>query len=412
MGTANQSGHVGEQVLAPTELHPAEFPTLNMEQGGVRKTTLVWCVDSPGFGGSEISLIRVLSMVQADSSVVIHGETICPELAAFLRKTGLKTKIHATGNAFKHALRGLIAASRLVHEFPNSTFVIWAHHSDSNRWLQLVLALYGRRFIVVERLVPADAKSFAKSRLSIPIKRFVASRVHSIIVNGKSQVEHYQKLFRLKHARVATISGSRDITKIRDRVEKLREDTAGLRKTLGLPARSFIVCVARLAAQKGQSDLLRALSMLPETKTMAPALVLVGEGPDRSSLEHLATELVPGRVIFAGHTDDPLPYLAACDIFVLPSLAEGLPGALIEAMAAGLPCIATDIPGNRELVCDGETGSLVPVGSPEALAHAIRIMLTDRPFADCCAQAAFDLVAREYDEEVEKREWRLLFSQL
>jgi glycosyltransferase involved in cell wall biosynthesis len=117
-------------------------------------------------------------------------------------------------------------------------------------------------------------------------------------------------------------------------------------------------------------------------------------------------------VVFTGHTDDPLPYLAAGDIFVLPSLAEGLPGVLIEAMAAGLPCIATDIPGNRELVRNGETGSLVPVGSPEALAHAIRIMLTDRPFAEHCAQAAYDLVAREYDEEVEKREWQRLFSQL
>ena len=172
------------------------------------------------------------------------------------------------------------------------------------------------------------------------------------------------------------------------------------------------MCVARLAAQKAQSDLLRALSLLPEIETIAPTLVLVGDGPDRPSLEHLATELVPGRVVFTGHTDDPLPYLAAGDIFVLPSLAEGLPGVLIEAMAAGLPCIATDIPGNRELVRNGETGSLVPVGSPEALAHAIRIMLTDRPFAEDCAQAAYHLVAREYDEQLEKREWQRLFSQL
>jgi glycosyltransferase involved in cell wall biosynthesis len=383
-----------------------------MEQVNVGRASLVWCIDSPGFGGSEIDLIRVLSMVQSDSSVVIQGETICPELAAFFKNTGLQTRVHSTGNAFKHALSGLAGAYRLIHEFPSATFIIWAHHSDSNRWLQLVLALYRRRFIVVERIVPVDPKSFAKSRLSVPIKRFVASRVDSIIVNGKSQVEHYQQLFRLQHARVMAISSSRNITKIRNRVKKLCEDEASLRKTLGLPSTFLIVCVARLAAQKAQSDLLRALSLLPEIMTIAPTLVLVGDGPDRPSLEHLATELVPGRVVFTGHRDDPLPYLAAGDIFVLPSLAEGLPGALIEAMAAGLPCIATDIPGNRELVRDGETGSLVPVGSPEALAHAIRIMLTDRPFAEHCAQAAYDLVAREYDEEVEKRAWQRLFSQL
>src|SRR5216684_3644207 len=122
---------VREQVLVPRRPQSAELRTTNMEQGGVGKPSFVWCIDSPGFGGSEVSLMRVLSMVQADPSVLIHGETICPELAAFLKKAGLQTRIHSRGNAFRHALSGLAGAYRLIHEFPSATFIIWAHHSDS-----------------------------------------------------------------------------------------------------------------------------------------------------------------------------------------------------------------------------------------------------------------------------------------
>jgi glycosyltransferase involved in cell wall biosynthesis len=104
--------------------------------------------------------------------------------------------------------------------------------------------------------------------------------------------------------------------------------------------------------------------------------------------------------------------LALSDIFVLPSLAEGLPGALIEAMAAGLPCIASDIPGNRELVLDGQTGLTFRGGDAVALAEAILRLLSDGDLARSCGEAAWRWALEGYDQRQEEAAWRRMFFQL
>jgi glycosyltransferase involved in cell wall biosynthesis len=113
-----------------------------------------------------------------------------------------------------------------------------------------------------------------------------------------------------------------------------------------------------------------------------------------------------------GHQTDPIRFLAAADAFVLPSLTEGLPGALVEAMAAGLPCVTTDIPGNRELVRDEETGLLVPPQDPTALARALGRILDDPSLAARVAKAGQALVFKEYDESSERSAWQDLFARL
>jgi len=170
--------------------------------------------------------------------------------------------------------------------------------------------------------------------------------------------------------------------------------------------------VARLTSQKGQNDLIEAVAKLRDDDKNGPTLVLVGDGPDRGFLETLAEGVAPGRVLFTGYQQDPLPWLAAADVFVLPSLFEGLPGALIEAMAAEVPCVTTDIPGNRDLVIDRMTGLLVPVRSPEKLAAAISILLNNSGLARDLAANAQRLVEHEFDEGIERRKWQALLSAL
>jgi len=372
----------------------------------------VWCVDSPGFGGSEIGLMRTLEVVGLDNALVIHGEEVCPELERFLRDHNADTMSAPTGNCYKSSIRGLRKAFALLRKLPRATFIIWAHHSDSNRWLQLALAFSRRRFLVVERLVPNGPEAFAKSRLSIPIKRIVARRAHRIVLNANSQIDNYRTVFGLRTARLVAIPNSRPIKRIHEEVSSLRQNKAGLHQQLKLPAGPIVVSVARLADQKAQSDLIHAISQIQFDEESNPSLVLVGDGSDRASLETLAKEIAPGRVIFAGYDSDPLPWLAAADVFVLPSLFEGLPGALIEAMAAGLPCVASDIPGNRDLIQDGKTGLLVPVKDPAALASAIKRMLSEPELASRCAQSGYELVAREFDESRERDVWLGLMQEL
>lgn len=132
--------------------------------------------------------------------------------------------------------------------------------------------------------------------------------------------------------------------------------------------------VARLAPQKGLATLLRAFALLEEQLAGAfdVKLVLVGDGPLLSELQALAGQLgIAPRVIFTGMRRDIPELLHSFDIFVLPSLTEGLPLTVLEAMAAGLPVVASRVGGIPEAVLDGQTGFLVTPGQDAALAEKL-----------------------------------------
>jgi glycosyltransferase involved in cell wall biosynthesis len=152
-----------------------------------------------------------------------------------------------------------------------------------------------------------------------------------------------------------------------------------LRQELHLSDDTFIVGnVANLHPRKGHKFLLQALRVLVNEGLKVHCVVIGRDDGEGSALRRLAKELgLEGFVHCLGYRQDARTLLAAFDAFVLPSLFEGLPVALIEAMDAGLPIVATRVGGNPELVVDGETGFLVEAGSAEKLAMAISALLAD-----------------------------------
>lgn len=168
-------------------------------------------------------------------------------------------------------------------------------------------------------------------------------------------------------------------------------DAASKRVELGGGEGPLIVAVSRLHRQKGLTFLLRALPAVVKARPDV-MVVLVGGGETELRLKSEAKALgLEAHVIFPGERGDVVEILAAADVFVLPSLWEGLPYAVVEAAAAGRPIVASDIDGVRELVRGGETGVLVPPGHPEKLADAI-IGLIENPAR---ARALGDRARRE-----------------
>ncbi len=166
-------------------------------------------------------------------------------------------------------------------------------------------------------------------------------------------------------------------------------DREEARRTLGLPRGSAVIgTVGRLEIQKGHDLLLRSLADLRREGCEA-VLLLVGEGRERTRLAELAAELgLTDRVRFLGTRRDLPVLFAAMDVFAFPSRWEGTPLALIAAMAAGLPVVATPVGGIPDVLKDGTTGRLVPVDDVPALTAALRASLRDAATSQALAAAA------------------------
>jgi glycosyltransferase involved in cell wall biosynthesis len=172
--------------------------------------------------------------------------------------------------------------------------------------------------------------------------------------------------------------------------------------------RPRIGTTARLDRQKGLDVLLRALPLLPDVE-----LEIVGDGPERERLMALARETgVAERVDFAGWSDSARDRLGHWDVFVLPSRFEGLPLAILDAMLAELPVVATDVGSIGEAVLDGETGLLVPPEDPRALAAAVHRVLADRELAARLGRDARVLALQRFTARAAARRYEALYAEL
>jgi glycosyltransferase involved in cell wall biosynthesis len=171
----------------------------------------------------------------------------------------------------------------------------------------------------------------------------------------------------------------------------------------------MVTNVARLMPQKGQRYLIEAAAQL--TPTMPDVrFLMVGDGALRAELEDLAlAHGVADAFVFPGIRTDIPEILAASDLFVLPSLWEGLPLSLLEAMAAGCPVIATDVGGVSEVLHHQETGLLVPPADVQALAAAMADCLDHPERARERAATAEAMVAHKYDTRAMIRKWEAVY---
>ncbi len=145
---------------------------------------------------------------------------------------------------------------------------------------------------------------------------------------------------------------------------------------IDLPEPPRILVIGRLSSEKGVDVLLRA-SVLLNDRGRSIALTVVGDGPDRSTLERLAKTLRLEHVEFIGHVSDPTAHYQSADLLVIPSRSEGLPNVLLEAISHGLPVVATTVGAIPEVITDPRLGRLCPPENAKALADAIQASLTD-----------------------------------
>jgi glycosyltransferase involved in cell wall biosynthesis len=227
-------------------------------------------------------------------------------------------------------------------------------------WCAL-LAPWGRSWALVGSVLNTY---FFEDRVSLTAERVLTCRrLDGVIVNsGLAGV-----LYRRRVARRLPLAVIRNGVRV-----EAEADRAVVREELGVSADDvLIVTVGRLVPVKGHDVLLDAVARAHRQGVRVHA-VLVGDGPLMESLRRQASGLgLKGFVHLVGATPEPDRWLTAGDLFVLPSRSEGLPNALLEAMAHGLPCVATRVGGVPEVASHGDCVQLVPAGNPEALARVL-----------------------------------------
>jgi glycosyltransferase involved in cell wall biosynthesis len=171
-----------------------------------------------------------------------------------------------------------------------------------------------------------------------------------------------------------------------------------------------LVMVGRLQAPKDPITLVRAFALVPRRDFEA---VLVGDGPERAAVEDEIRHLGLGPVVhLLGERTDVAELLATADVFVLSTHSEGLPLSVLEAMAAGLPVVASNVGGMPELVAAGVSGLLVPPGDPDALAEAIERLLESPSLAQQLGHAGRRRVVENFDVEAVRKAHLALYRRM
>jgi glycosyltransferase involved in cell wall biosynthesis len=244
------------------------------------------------------------------------------------------------------------------------------------------------------------------------------SRMHGKMINSSlatclvANSEHVRRqaisLEKVDPAKIVVIPNGVPLTSEINR-EKARAQVCA---EFNLPANvHLLVTVGRLTRQKGHVYLIQAMPRILQAHPNTH-LLLIGEGELRQSLSNLAADLgVSAAVHFLGLRADVGRLLSAADVFVFPTLWEGMPNALLEAMAAGIPVAASSIPETREILKDGENGLLFTVEDAQAAAEAIQRLLGDRALRERLGKAGREYVVAHFSIEQMVSAYAVLFEQ-
>lgn len=301
----------------------------------------------------------------------------------------------------KSAIQKFIEARNYAKDFKPMQFDIWQSFNWSSDFSEaLVARASGAKYVYVKKNMNWERKAWkVKSRLSTAIVARNTTMQETIL--GSKQLKK----------KVHLIHGGVDTDMFRPSFN------LQIRNELGIPERAKVACcVAQIVRSKDQATLIKAIARVEQYY-----LILAGAVRDeqyKSELDELIKKLNVGdRVKFAGAVDNVNNLLNACNTFVLPTSLykgheEGCPVAVLEAMAAGTPCIVSDVAGSRDLVQHGKTGLVFKPENVDALADCLRDFVTKPSYPKELAERALDKVYSSYSRDREVHRFEEMYKQI
>jgi glycosyltransferase involved in cell wall biosynthesis len=313
-------------------------------------------------GGAELQFIELANYLANNHQVRLVSLGGDGALRSAQVDSRIETKVyHYSGPV--NTLSGLARALIANLAYPSRHVVTTSFIGNFLGW---AIGIFRKRRLV-------SLQTVSKCMQHPVVDRFVLRRFDALIA-GAIDIKDYLILHGQDSSCIHVVHNWVDVSK-----RKPCSSALDTRRILGIGDQLVIGCIGRLHPQKGQIYLIRAFANVLEEfpNTM---LLLVGDGETRGKLEkEMALLGLAGKIIFAGTAtgDEYNNFLAAIDIYVQPSIFEGLPRTLLDAMYMGKPIVATDINGNREAIDDEVNGLLVRPENAEVLSQALKRLLRD-----------------------------------
>ena len=339
-------------------------------------------------GGAEMMLLKTLPLLQSefDNHVCCirgHGP-----IGAKLEAAGVPVSYLELRSPFDFGV--ILRFRKIVREFQPEILVTYLIHAD------LFGRIFGRLFGIRKIICSQRGKLLQWEFLRV-IDRATKFLVTRYIVQTETAKQELMKKLQLPKERFDVIHNAIDLKEF-----DFERDTGKKRKDLGLkPADIVITCISKLRRGKGHEYLLEAFeTFLRHSREGGNPvkLLIVGDGEQKKKLlEQIEDYRSKPAINFLGNRNDVKEILKISDIFILPTLGEGMSNAIMEAMASGLPVITTDIPENRELIENEENGILIPPMNTDSLVQIMKSLLNNNLQRDLLRKNARNQMLKRFN---------------
>jgi glycosyltransferase involved in cell wall biosynthesis len=326
---------------------------------------ILFVIDHLGAGGAEQQFVHIVNNVDEEKQVYFTEDR-------GVRMSDLDRGITVSGGYGKRTpLRSTGELKKVIESFKPDIVHSFLMYSCFITALTLRFSRHKPRFIAQEFSPPEEIlKEVSFPGLKKHLLTFSYKRADRLITIARAVMERFiDDGFVSDREKVGFVHDGLNIEKY-----KTLEPKQVLKAKLGLSENVTYVCfVGSLVKRKGLDTLIHCFSEITRTDTH---LLIVGEGPDKQSFEERASR--DNRIDFLGYKNNAIEYIKASDLFVLPSLYEGLPNVIIEAMIVGTPVVASNVSGIPELIEHDVNGLLVPPGDWKEIKTAIMKLLDDQ----------------------------------
>jgi glycosyltransferase involved in cell wall biosynthesis len=358
---------------------------------------------SMGMGGADKQLLSAAQELRSRGhEVLLISLTPLGPMGLEARSRGIPTESLEMRRGIPDP-RGLLRLGRLVQAWRPD--VLHSHMVHAN-FMARVLRLYVR----VPALVSTIHSLHEGGRLKMWVYRLTNGLADQMTIVSQAAADRFVNEGIIPRELLTVVPNGVDTERFRAVPVEARRR---LRETMGLERAFVWIAVGRFDPPKDYPTMLRAFATL-RARAPEAVLLLVGRGSLQTETESLARELgLTDRVRFLGVRHDVPELMSAADGYVMSSAWEGMPVVLLEAAAAGLPIVATAVGGNREVVCDQESGFLVPPGDPDALGEAmVRLSASSDDQRRAMGERGREHVRARYDLSRMVERWEELYREV